>query len=198
MKRRFALLILIALTVVSAAVAADQATGAERDSQSLVSPLPEKYLESVTTEIRARMHGVKVLAGVATDVEFAIPADGGEPEQIYISTPANTDWDEYVKKTLKQCRFPAFSFKDADVMKITARISYFPDSKEVQPAIRFGEVKLDKNIPTWRIGGVMFSSAIAICGAVCLVVQTLIIIIGLFGLRKMFCVPAKTAAKTDT
>jgi hypothetical protein len=168
-------LLLITLTLIPAAMAADPGEAAQ-----------QKYLQSVTQEIRSRMTGVKVLAGVATNVEFTIWHTGGDPQSVYITMPTNSDWDGYVKKTLKECRFEPFTIGDADQLKISAKISYFPNSDKPQPGIVYTEAHAEKSIPLWRMGGVLFYSAIAVCGFVSVIVQGVLILLGLFSLKERF------------
>jgi hypothetical protein len=152
----------------------------------------QEYLKSVTAEIRSRMTAVKVEgSGVATDVSFNISKAGGAPSGIYFTDHSNSQWEDFVKKTLKACTFAPFQVGEEDELRIDARISYFPNSDKPQPGIIFREAKYDKNIPLFRTGGVLFYSALFICAIVCVFVQGLIILIGGFSLTKQWILNLK-------
>lgn len=149
-------------------------------------PEVDAYLSQVTSTIRSQLSGISVKGkGVATDISFKCWAFGGTPTEVEIPIPgSNAQWDEVVKEKIKKAEFPKFSLGDDDQLNIDARISYFPDSAKPQPQVIYRNVQRLKTGPAWRLGEMIFYGGTYICALVCVVVQTVIILVGVFDIVK--------------
>lgn len=160
-----------------------------------------RYLESVTARIQESMHAVQVTgSGAACDVHFAIPRAGGSPDSVFVTYSGNTQWDEYVKDRLKDISFSPLPVQKGDSLEVSARISYFPNSDKPQPGVVYRNAAMQDDVPAFRVAGRLFYYSIALCGAVCVLVQTLIIVVGatsIASVRRTTDAPSRTDAKTD-